>query len=211
MAWVVLFIASPITFALLLWSGRHAQPPPNDPRLNRAVRTVLVVLAIAFAGRLVLGYHRRSSPFRGGASRCPLPGCLARILRGARRLAGSPAHPLRGESATPVPRRVRCWRTARGCVHPGQLGAGSLAISLPSSASSPSPASRLSAVPARSDHRLAANAGGPHLSTLGGRGVGVAGAGRRRPHRFRPKTSRAGIQVKSTGPAFHRFGGGAES
>jgi hypothetical protein len=26
-AWVVLFIASPITFALLLWSGRHAQPP----------------------------------------------------------------------------------------------------------------------------------------------------------------------------------------
>ena len=27
MAWVVLFVASPITFALLLWSGRYAQPP----------------------------------------------------------------------------------------------------------------------------------------------------------------------------------------
>jgi hypothetical protein len=71
MAWVVLFIASPITFALLLWSGRHAQTPPNDPRLNRAVRTVLVVLAIALAGLAVSFWVTTDGPvpFCSG-SRC---------------------------------------------------------------------------------------------------------------------------------------------
>lgn len=53
MAWVVLFIASPITFALLLWSGRHARPLRNDPRLHRVARVALAVLAIGFAGLAV--------------------------------------------------------------------------------------------------------------------------------------------------------------
>ena len=49
-AWVVLFVASPVTFALLLWNGRRAQPPPGDPRLHPAARAVLAVLGVAFAG-----------------------------------------------------------------------------------------------------------------------------------------------------------------
>jgi hypothetical protein len=50
MAWVVLFIASPVTFALLLCSGRQAQPPPGDPQIHPAARLALAALAAAFAG-----------------------------------------------------------------------------------------------------------------------------------------------------------------
>jgi hypothetical protein len=53
MAWVVLFIASPLTFMLLLWSGRRAQPPPGDPRLHPVARAVLAALAVVFAGLAV--------------------------------------------------------------------------------------------------------------------------------------------------------------
>jgi len=49
-AWVVLFIASPVTFALLIWSGRRAQPPSGDPRVHPAARVVLAALSVAFAG-----------------------------------------------------------------------------------------------------------------------------------------------------------------
>jgi hypothetical protein len=50
MAWVVLFIASPVTSALVLWSGRRAGPPPGERRVDPFARAVLAALAATFAG-----------------------------------------------------------------------------------------------------------------------------------------------------------------
>jgi hypothetical protein len=61
-AWVVLFVASPVTFALLLWSGREAQPPPGDARVHPAGRAVLAVVGAAFAGLAVWFWVRVSGP-----------------------------------------------------------------------------------------------------------------------------------------------------
>ncbi len=60
--WVVLFVASPVTFALLLWSGRRAQPPPDDPRVHPAARVVLAALGAAFAGLAVWFWVRATGP-----------------------------------------------------------------------------------------------------------------------------------------------------
>jgi hypothetical protein len=61
-AWVVLFVASPVTFALLLWSGRQAQPPPGDARVHPVARAVLAALGAGFAGLAVWFWVRTSGP-----------------------------------------------------------------------------------------------------------------------------------------------------
>jgi hypothetical protein len=128
MAWVVLFIASPITFALLLWSGRHAQPPPNDPRLNRAVRIVLAVLAIAFAGLAVWFWVTTDGPVPFEAA--PLGArFLAAWLAFFAVLAGWPAlRPTVSEARVPLLSLVAygVGGLLAAAVHPGQLEAGPL-------------------------------------------------------------------------------------
>ena len=61
-AWVVLFVASPVTFGLLLWSGRDAKPPTGDPRVHPAARAVLAALGAVFAGLAVWFWVRTSGP-----------------------------------------------------------------------------------------------------------------------------------------------------
>jgi hypothetical protein len=128
MAWVVLFIASPITFALLLWSGRHAQPPPNDPRLNRAVRTVLAVLAVAFAGLAVWFWVTTDGPVPFEVA--PLGArFLAAWLAFFAVLAGWPAlRPTLSEARVPLLSLVAygAGGLLGAAVHPGQLEAGAL-------------------------------------------------------------------------------------
>jgi hypothetical protein len=128
MAWVVLFIASPITFALLLWSGRHAQPPPNDPRLNRAVRTVLLLLAIAFAGLAVSFWVTTDGPVPFTVA--PLGArFLAAWLAFFAVLAGWPAlRPTLSEARVPLLSLVAygVGGLLAAAIHPGQLEAGSL-------------------------------------------------------------------------------------
>ena len=103
-AWVVLFVARPVTFALLLWSGRQAEPPPGDARVRPAARAVLAVLGAAFAGLAVWFWVSLGGPFH---SRC----------RPSARVSlppGSPSSPslLRGRRCgRPARRReCRCWR-----------------------------------------------------------------------------------------------------
>jgi hypothetical protein len=128
MAWVVLFIASPITFALLLWSGRHAQPPPNDPRLNRAARTVLVVLAIAFVGLAVLFWVTTDGPVPFEVA--PLGArFLAAWLAFFAVLAGWPGlRPTLSEARVPLLSLVAygVGGLLAAAVHPGQLETGPL-------------------------------------------------------------------------------------
>jgi hypothetical protein len=127
-AWVVLFIASPITFALLLWSSRQAQPPPNDPRLNRAVRTVLAVLAIAFAGLAVWFWVSTRGPVPFEV--VPLGArFLSAWLAFFAVLAGWPAfRPARAEARVPLLSLIAygVGGLLAAAVHPGQLGAGAL-------------------------------------------------------------------------------------
>jgi hypothetical protein len=127
-AWVVLFIASPITFALLLWSGRHAQPPPNDPRLNSAARTVLAVLAIAFASLAVWVWVTTSGPVP--FEMAPLGArFLAAWLAFFTVLAGWPSlRPTRAEARVPLLSLVAygIGGLLAAAVHPGQLEAGPL-------------------------------------------------------------------------------------
>ena len=61
-AWVVLFVASPVTFALLLWSSRKAHPPPGDARVHPAARAVLAALGAVFAGLAVWFWVGVSGP-----------------------------------------------------------------------------------------------------------------------------------------------------
>jgi hypothetical protein len=125
-AWVVLFIASPITFALLLWSGRHAQPPPDDPRLNRALRVVLAALAIAFAGLGAWFWVATTGPVPFVVA--PLGArFLAAWLAFFAVLAGWPAiRPSRAEARVPLVSLVAygVGGLLAAAVHPGQLQAG---------------------------------------------------------------------------------------
>jgi hypothetical protein len=127
-AWVVLFIASPITFALLLWFSRQAQPPPNDPRLTRAVRVVLAVLAIALAGLGVWFWVTTSGPVPFQVA--PLGArFLAAWFAFFAVLAGWPAlRPARAEARVPLLSLVAygVGGLLAAAVHPGQLGAGFL-------------------------------------------------------------------------------------
>jgi hypothetical protein len=61
-AWVVLFVASPVTFALLLWRGRHAQPPPDDPRVHPAARAILAALGAVFTALALWFWVRTRGP-----------------------------------------------------------------------------------------------------------------------------------------------------
>jgi hypothetical protein len=128
MAWVVLFIASPITFALLLWLGRHAQPPPNDLRLNRAARIVLVILAIASASLAVWFWVTAGGPVPFEVA--PLGArFLAAWLAFFAVLAGWPAvRPSRAEARVPLLSLIAygLGGLLAAAVHPGQLEAGSL-------------------------------------------------------------------------------------
>jgi hypothetical protein len=128
MAWVVLFIASPITFALLLWSSRHAQPPPNDSRLNSAVRTILALLATAFAGLAVWFWVTTSGPVPFEV--VPLGArFLAAWLAFFAVLAGWPAlRPTRAEARVPLLSLVAygVGGLLAAAVHPNQLGDGPL-------------------------------------------------------------------------------------
>jgi hypothetical protein len=127
-AWVVLFIASPLTFALLLWSGRHAQPPPNAPRLNRAARTVLAVLAVAFAGLAVWFWVTTSGPVPFEVA--PLGArYLAAWLAFFTVLAGWPAlRTTRAEARVPLLSLIAygVGGLLAAAIHPGQLEAGAL-------------------------------------------------------------------------------------
>jgi hypothetical protein len=128
MAWVVLFIASPITFGLLLWPSRHAQPPPNDPRLNSAARIVLAVLAVAFAGLAFWFWVTTSGPVPFEVA--PLGArFLATWLAFFAVLAGWPAlRPTRAEARVPLLSLVAygVGGLLAAAVHPGQLEAGRL-------------------------------------------------------------------------------------
>jgi hypothetical protein len=130
-AWVVLFIASPITFALLLWFSRQAQPPPNDPRLNRAVRIVLAVLAIAFTGLGVWFWVTSGGPVPFEVA--PLGArFLAAWFAFFAVLAGWPAlRPTRAEARVPLLSLIAygVGGLLAAAVHPGQLGAGSFWLS----------------------------------------------------------------------------------
>lgn len=127
-AWVVLFIASPITFALLLWSSRHAQPSPNDPCLNRAARAVLAVLAIAFASLAVWFWVSTIGPVPFDVA--PLGArFLAAWLAFFAVLAGWPAlRPTRAEARVPLLSLVAygVGRLLAAAVHPGRLEANPL-------------------------------------------------------------------------------------
>ena len=127
-AWVVLFIASPITFALLLWSSRHAQPSPNDPCLNRAARAVLAVLAIAFASLAVWFWVTTIGPVPFDVA--PLGArFLAAWLAFFAVLAGWPAlRPTRAEARVPLLSLVAygVGGLLAAAVHPGRLEADPL-------------------------------------------------------------------------------------
>ncbi len=126
MAWVVLFIASPITFALLLWSGRHAAAPPNDPRLNPAARVVLGVLALAFAALAIWFWVTTDGPVPFGVA--PLGArFLAAWLAFFAILAAWPAlRPTRSEARVPLVSLLAygLGGLLAAAVHPGQLEAG---------------------------------------------------------------------------------------
>jgi hypothetical protein len=110
----------------LLWSGRHAQPPPNDPRLNRAVRTVLVVLATAFAGLAVAFWITTDGPVPFEVA--PLGArFLAAWLAFFAVLAGWPARrPTLSEARVPLLSLVAygVGGLLAAAVHPGHLEAG---------------------------------------------------------------------------------------
>jgi hypothetical protein len=127
-AWVVLFIASPITFALLLWTGRHAQPPPGDPRLHPAARAVLGALGAVFAGLAVWVWV---------STRGPVPFDMAPL--GARFLAAwlaflavlaawAAVRPTRSEVRVPLLALAGygIGGLLAAAVHPRDLGAGAV-------------------------------------------------------------------------------------
>jgi hypothetical protein len=125
-AWVVLFIASPIAFALLLWFSRHAQPPPNDPRLYGAVRIVLGVLAVAFAGLALWLWVTTSGPVPFEAASLGAR-FLAAWFAFFAVLAGWPAlQPTRAEARVPLLSLVAysVGGLLAAAAHPGQLEAG---------------------------------------------------------------------------------------
>ena len=125
-AWVVLFIASPVTFALLLWSGRHTQPPPGDPRVHPAARAVLAALGAAFAGLAVWFWVRVSGPVPFEVA--PLGArFLAAWLAFFAILAAWPAvRPARSEARVPLLALIAygIGGLLAAAVHPQELGPG---------------------------------------------------------------------------------------
>jgi hypothetical protein len=125
-AWVVLFIASPVTFALLLWSGRHAQPPPGDPRVHPAARAVLAALAVMFAGLAAWFWITTSGPVP--FEMAPLGArFLAAWLAFFAVLAAWPAvRPTRTEARVPLLALIAYGTGGllAAAVHPGDLGPG---------------------------------------------------------------------------------------
>lgn len=127
-AWVVLFIASPVTFSLLLWAGRHAQPSPDDAGLGNASRLVLAALAIAFAGLAVWFWVTTGGPvpFTMAALGARF---LAAWLAFFAVLAAWPAvRPTRSEARLPLLALVAygIGGLLAAAAHPGQLGPGAL-------------------------------------------------------------------------------------
>ena len=126
MAWVVLFIASPVTFALLLWSGRNAQPPPADPRVHPAARAVLAALAAGFAGLAAWFWVSTSGPVP--FEMAPLGArFLAAWLAFFAVLAAWPAvRPTRSEAGVPLLALIAygIGGLLAAAVHPGDLGPG---------------------------------------------------------------------------------------
>jgi hypothetical protein len=125
-AWVVLFVASPVTFSLLLWAGRHAQPSRDDARLSYASRTVLAALAVAFAV-LALWFWVTTDgpvPFQVAALGARF---LAAWLAFFAVLAAWPAvRPTRTEARVPLLALVAygIGGLLAAAAHPGQLGPG---------------------------------------------------------------------------------------
>jgi hypothetical protein len=127
-AWVVLFIASPVTFAVLLWAGRHVQPPPDDARLSHASRIALAALAVAFAVLAVWFWARTDGPvpFQVAALGARF---LAAWLAFLAVLAAWPAvRPTRTEARVPLLALVAygIGGLLAAAAHPGQLGPGAL-------------------------------------------------------------------------------------
>jgi len=125
-AWVVLFIASPVTFALLLWSGRRAQSPPGDPRVHPAARAVLAAFSVAFAGLAVWFWVATSGPVPFAVA--PLGArFLAAWLAFFAVLAAWPAvRPTRSEARVPLLAlsAYGIGGLLAAAVHPGDLGPG---------------------------------------------------------------------------------------
>ena len=126
MAWVVLFIASPLTFALLLWSGRYAQPPPGDPRVHPAGRVALAALAAVFAGLAAWFWVDTSGPVP--FEMAPLGArFLAAWLAFLAVLAAWPAvRPTRSEARVPLLALIAygIGGLLAAAVHPQDLGPG---------------------------------------------------------------------------------------
>jgi hypothetical protein len=128
LAWVVLFVASPVTFSLLLWAGRHAQPPPDDARLNDVSRVALAALAGAFAVLAVWFWVTTDGPvpFQVAALGARF---LAAWLAFFAVLAAWPAvRPTRTEARVPLLALVAygVGGLLAAAAHPGQLGPGAL-------------------------------------------------------------------------------------
>jgi hypothetical protein len=125
-AWVVLFVASPVTFALLLWSGRQAQPPPDDARVHPAARAVLAALGAALAGLAVWFWVGVSGPVPFEVA--PLGArFLAAWLAFFAVLAAWPAlRPARSEARVPLLALIAygIGGLLAAAVHPGELGPG---------------------------------------------------------------------------------------
>jgi hypothetical protein len=128
MAWVVLFVASPVTFALLLWSGRRAQPPPGDPRLPAAARAGLAALAVVFAGLAVWFWVETNGPVP--FTMAPLGArFLAAWLAFLAVLAAWPAvRAARSEARVPLLALAAygIGGLLAAAVHPGDLGPGAV-------------------------------------------------------------------------------------
>jgi hypothetical protein len=126
MAWVVLFIASPVTFALLLWTGSKVQPPPGDARVHPAARAVLAALGAAFAGMAVWFWVTISGPVP--FEMAPLGArFLAAWLAFFAVLAAWPAvRPARSEARVPLLALIAygIGGLLAAAVHPGDLGPG---------------------------------------------------------------------------------------
>jgi len=124
--WVVLFIASPVAFAVLLWTGRHAAFSPEEPRVPPVARAVVAVLGVIFPG-LAVGFWTRVSG--------PVPFAMAPL--GARFLAAwfaffatlaiwTALRPARSEARLPLLSLVAygIGGLLAAAAHPADLGPG---------------------------------------------------------------------------------------
>ena len=126
MAWVVLFIASPVRFALLLWSGRPARASRGERRVHPFARAVLAALAATFAGLGVWFWVNINGPVPFETA--PLAArFLAAWLAFFTVLAAWPAvRPPRSEARVPLLAlsAYGIGGLLAAAVHPGDLGPG---------------------------------------------------------------------------------------